>query len=390
MNAAASDARPDSPAAAPTLRTGFTTGTCAAVAAGAAATLLVGGKAVEQYAVTMPDGREISLPVSARLDGPDAAVGTVIKDAGDDPDITDGVEVVVRVTKRSDDADIRIDGGAGVGRVTKPGLDQPVGAAAINRVPRRMIENAVATARTRAGYDGGFDVLVTIPGGEALAARTFNPRLGIVGGLSVLGTTGIVEPMSSRALLDSLEAEMRMHRAGGADVLVITPGKYGEAFLAEYDPLRIVPSIVCANYIGAALDRAVATGFEHLVFVGHIGKMVKLSGGILDTHSSVADGRLELLALHAALAGAAPADLGEILDAATVDQGLETVTRLGLLDAVLAGILERAEKYLRERAGRAGGEGVVVGLVLFSNRDNLIAVGAGARAIIERLWDGKP
>ncbi|MCC8164790.1 MAG: cobalt-precorrin-5B (C(1))-methyltransferase CbiD [Planctomycetes bacterium] len=385
MSTDASNTRPDKPAAASPLRTGFTTGTCAAVAAGAAATLLIGGETVDSYSVTMPDGTAARLPVRTWMEGSDSAVATVIKDAGDDPDITDGIEVVVRVTKRSD-ADIRIDGGAGVGRVTKPGLDQPVGAAAINSVPRQMIARAVDDARTLSGYPSGFDVLVTIPQGEVLAARTFNPRLGIVGGLSVLGTTGIVEPMSSRALLDSLEAEMRMHRAGGSDVLVITPGKYGEAFLSGYAPLRTVPSVVCANYIGDALDRAVATGFDRLVFVGHIGKMIKLSGGILDTHSRVADGRLELLALQAALAGAGTADLGEILEAATVDQGLETVTRLGFLDAVLQGILDRAEKYLRERAGRTGrADDIATGLVLFSNRDNLVAVGADARAIIDGL-----
>lgn len=381
MNNSAPTNRSDQPAAVP-LRNGFTTGTCAAVAAGAAAAFLAGGEPVDRFTVTLPDGSETSLPVSVRPDGPGAALATVVKDAGDDPDITDGIEVVVRVVKRPD-ANIAIDGGAGVGRVTKPGLDQPVGAAAINSVPRRMIADAVNAVRKRFGYRGGFDILVTIPAGEALAARTFNPRLGIVGGLSVLGTTGIVEPMSTRAVLDSLEAEMRMHRAGGGTILVITPGKYGEAFLAGYEPLRAAPSVVCANHVGAALDRAIAAGFDRLVFVGHIGKMIKLSGGILDTHSRVADGRLELLALHAALAGAGPGDLREILDAATVDQGLDTVTRLGLRDAVIRGILDRAEKYLRERADRAGGAGVRTGLVLFSHRDSLVAVGNGAKAIMD-------
>ena len=214
------------------LRCGYTTGTCAALAAQAAARALLLGEKPAQAALVTPKGVPVQAPVlHLRCQGGQACCA-VQKDSGDDYDVTDGMEVWAAV--RRIPAGIVVDGGEGVGRVTKPGLDQPVGAAAINRVPRQMIAHQLESALEEADEAGGLECIVTIPQGAALAAKTFNPNLGIVGGLSVLGTSGIVEPQSLQALLDSIAVEVRMHAAEGWRTLLVTPGNYGEDFLARY------------------------------------------------------------------------------------------------------------------------------------------------------------
>ena len=362
------------------LRLGYTTGTCAALAAGAAARMLLTGRPETTCALTTPKGIRVEAALHETVILADEARCAVRKDAGDDPDATDGILVHAAVRRISGEG-ISIDGGEGVGRVTRPGLDQPVGAAAINSVPRMMIEREIAAACEEFGYRGGMAVVVSIPGGEAIAAKTFNPRLGIVGGLSVIGTSGVVEPMSTQALLDTLRVEMNVLRAGGVADLILTPGNYGEAFLRTMPDIARRPHVKCANFIGESLDMAAAAGFGSVLLVGHLGKLVKLAGGVMDTHSRVADCRMELLALHAALAGSGRPELLRILESATVDDAMATLG--GLRDAVVAGLLERAESYVLRRTGGA----LSAGIVVFSNRLGLLGTSPGAAALLEKWED---
>lgn len=363
------------------LRLGYTTGTCAALAARAATRLLLAGIAEESVFLLTPKG----IPVEATVR--DAAVSegiarcAVRKDAGDDPDVTDGILVYATVRK-IDGGRVLVDGGVGVGRVTRPGLDQPVGAAAINSVPREMIIREVWEICEECGYGGGVEVIVSIPDGGKIAARTFNASLGIQGGLSIIGTSGIVEPMSTQAMLDAMRVEMNVLRSEGADMVIVTPGNYGEQFLHTMPALRDRPYVKCSNHVGEAVDAAVRLGFGNMLVVGHIGKLIKLAGGVMDTHSRVADCRLELVALHAALAGMEAVGLRRILDAATVDDGLANAG--GLREAIMRGVLEQADRYLARRAGGI----MTVGVIMFSNRLGLLGVSEKAGGILSVLERG--
>ena len=288
-----------------TLRCGYTTGACAAAAAGAAAELLLGGTAPETWTLGTPKGISLTLDILEPERGSNWARCAVRKDSGDDPDITDGVLVFATVKKT--DVGFAIDGGEGVGRVTRGGLDQPVGAAAINSIPRQMICDQLEAVCAAHGYEGGLSVTISIPGGEALAKKTFNPRLGIVGGLSIIGTTGIVEPMSSAALVDTIKLELNVLRKSGATGVALCPGNFGETFARRKLGIDAARIVSMGNFAGDAVDAAVEAGFDHILLVGHVGKLVKLGIGARNTHSSNGDGRMETLRLrrHGRRAGAA-------------------------------------------------------------------------------------
>ena len=263
--------------------------------------------------------------------------------------------------------DIRIDGGRGVGRVTKPGLDQPVGAAAINHVPRQMITEALRREAEAACYPGGFAVTISIPGGEEVARRTFNPHIGVEGGLSVLGTSGIVEPMSQQAILDTIQLEMNQAalRAKSHRRLILAPGNYGLDYLHEtYPQFAAIPVVKTSNFIGDTLDMAAAAHFEQVLLVGHIGKLCKLAGGIMNTHSHTADCRTELFCTHAALCGTDREVCTALYNAATTDACLEILDTAGLREPVLQSLLAAIQLHLDRRAGGA----FRVGAVLFSNQ----------------------
>jgi len=362
------------------LRCGCTTGSCAALAAAGAARLLLSGEVPERLRLVTPKGWTVELPpAEAVMDGEEARCA-VRKDAGDDPDVTDGCLVCAAVRRMA--RGIRIDGGAGVGRVTKPGLDQPVGEAAINRVPRRMIREAAEEVCDELGYGGGLSIVISVPGGEQIARRTFNPMLGIEGGISILGTSGIVEPMSERALIDTIELEIRQAAALGAEDggkrLILTPGSYGMAYLHAIGLDGCgVPVVKCSNFIGEALDAASAAGFSEVLLVGHVGKLVKLAGGVMNTHSGQADCRAELFTAHAALCGADRALCAALMEAVTADACLGLLDAAGLREAVLKSLLAAIQRHLDRRAsGR-----LKVGAVLFSNTYG----GLGATAEAERM-----
>ena len=344
------------------LRCGYTTGTCAAAAAKAAAAVLFSGKICREIRLTLPGGDTVMLEPEVLEMLPETVTCGVIKDAGDDPDITNGMMICARIRK-TEGKGIIIDGGDGVGRVTKAGLDQPVGAAAINSVPRKMIRSGLEEIMQTWHYEGGLSVIISIPGGEEKAVKTLNPVLGIEGGLSVLGTTGIVEPMSEQALVDTIAVDMRMHRAMQEQIFIMTPGNYGLDFLKEHYGILKEQVIKISNYIGESLDLAVCTGVSGILLAGHIGKMIKIAGGIMNTHSRQADARMEILTAYAAAAGAETAVLQRIMQAATTDAGLDILRSAGFLEPVMALVTDKIRMHLQRRVG----DHIVVGVIVFSN-----------------------
>lgn len=346
------------------LRYGYTTGSCAAAAAKAAAWMLLSEETVRFVDLMTPKGILLHLEILDAVRTKESVRCAVQKDGGDDPDVTNGIRIYAEVSFAKDQKNkedpshnpdspkdlIRIDGGKGVGRVTKPGLEQPVGAAAINQVPRRMIYENVREICVRFGYTGSVDVRISIPEGEALAKKTFNPRLGIQGGISVLGTSGIVEPMSEQALIDTIRVEIRQKLAAGTKYLLLVPGNYGLEFLEHYGHgLCLEDAVKCSNFIGEALDAAVEFGAKGVLLVGHIGKLVKLAGGIMNTHSHHADARMELLTVHAALLGAPTALLTQMMECVTTDDALGCLQVAGLTKGVMERLMERMEYYVNQR-----------------------------------------
>lgn len=364
------------------LRCGYTTGTCAALAAAGAASLLLSGEAPRALSLITPKGIPVTVePVELFWEN-GAAVCGVAKDGGDDADATDGLVIRARV-ETIEEPEIRIDGGEGVGRVTKPGLDQPPGAAAINRVPRRMIEEQARRVCDTLGYAGGLSVCISVPGGEEAAKRTFNPMLGIEGGISILGTSGIVEPMSEKALVDTIAVELRQAAALGARDVILTPGNYGETFLRDHpQAARGVPVVKCSNFIGDALDLAGNRGFSQVLLVGHAGKLVKLAAGVMNTHSRYADGRAEVFCAHAAVCGAPPSLCRSLMQAPSADACLALLDDASLREPVIDSILTAIQHHLDRRAGGR----FRTGAVLFTNTLGLLGQTTTAKEII-RSWN---
>lgn len=347
------------------LRYGYTTGSCAAAASKAAAAMLLSGKEISYVELHTPKGIDLRLEV-LDISREDNTVSCAIqKDGGDDPDVTNGILVYAKVSREpADEAQIIIDGGIGVGRVTKPGLEQPVGAAAINKVPRQMIRENLEAVCEQYHYHGKLSVVISIPSGVELAAKTFNPRLGIVGGISVLGTSGIVEPMSEQALIDTIRVEMRQKLANGMEYLLVVPGNYGIDFLDQYGHgLQLEDAVKCSNFVGEALDAAVEFGAKGVLLIGHIGKFVKLAGGIMNTHSHNADARMELLTVHAALLGAPVELLQKMMECVTTDDALKYLKEADLMEPVMERIMEKMEFYVNQRAQHQ----LELGVITFSN-----------------------
>lgn len=360
------------------MRCGYTTGTCAAGATRAAAEALLTGAFPASVLVETPAGIDVALDIEQPERDGSWACCAVRKDGGDDPDVTDGALVFSKVSL-SEQPGVRIDGGVGVGRVTRPGLDQPIGAAAINSVPRAMIAAQVEQAMRAHGYAGGMDVEISIPAGVELAQRTFNPRLGIVGGISVLGTSGIVRPMSEASLIGSLEIEMRQLAQEGNRHLLLAPGNYGRDFARDVLGLSVESCVQCSNYLGEALDRAVTLGFQTVLVVGHVGKLAKVAAGNMNTHSRVSDARRETLAAHAALAGASRGVVAAIMNSGTTDEIFDLLDAEGLVGQVMATLVERLEAQLEHRTlGR-----LAIGAIVFSKTRGELGSTSHAHEIIQ-------
>ncbi|WP_314723887.1 cobalt-precorrin-5B (C(1))-methyltransferase CbiD [Enterocloster bolteae] len=383
------------------LRWGYTTGTCAAAASLAAAVMLLRGRRMEQVSLTTPKGVRLDLEVEEMETGENCVCCGVRKDAGDDPDVTDGLMVYSQV--RLPDADsggagdareagddrnacgdyvyekdglrLILSGGVGVGRVTQCGLSCEVGKAAINPVPRQMIFEQVAGVCRESGFKGVLSIEIRVPEALKVADKTFNSRLGIQGGISILGTSGMVEPMSETALLDTIRLELRQRIRKGEKNLLVTPGNYGENFVGTVLGLGLGQAVKCSNFIGSTIDMAVEEGAESILLIGHGGKLIKLAAGIMNTHSSWADGRMEILAAHGAACGAKRELVEQIMEAVTVDEGLRLLeTEDGLREQVMKRVIARLEQYVKRRAGgRLRAE-----VIVFTNERGILGATTGA------------
>ncbi|MDD6696226.1 MAG: cobalt-precorrin-5B (C(1))-methyltransferase CbiD [Firmicutes bacterium] len=373
------------------MRYGFTTGSCAAAAAAAACYMLLTGRKKEEMTILTPKGISYTAKLVDISINESSAACAIVKDGGDDPDITTGAHIVAEVAflqkeslqKDKTDAvqQIIIRGGKGVGRVTKPGLDQPVGEAAINHVPREMIEKEVRRICALCDYNGKLQVTISVPEGEEIAQKTFNPRLGITGGISILGTSGIVEPMSSQALLDTIQVELRQQKAMGQQMIAVTPGNYGLDFMKEAFAYDLDKSVKCSNFIGNTIDMAAETGFCGMLLTGHIGKLVKVSGGIMNTHSKEGDCRMELLAAAALKSGGSKTQALEILEAVTTEEGIRLLQEGGNLQKTMQILMEKIMFYLQKRAaGR-----LQIECMMYANGYGLLAESSGAEAMLEAL-----
>ena len=368
------------------LRMGYTTGSCAAAAARGAAFMLLSGKEIQEVKIHTPKGIVLNLELLDIRRSAEKVSCAVRKDGGDDPDVTDKALIYAEVTFGTEEG-IVIDGGFGVGRVTKPGLDQPVGNAAINHVPRQMIRENVEEIQKKLDDLRALQVIISVPEGEELAKHTFNPRLGITGGISILGTSGIVEPMSQQAILDTIQLEMGQAalRAGSPRRLILAPGNYGLDYLHEKMPaLKNIPVVKTSNFIGDTMDMAAASHFEEVVLVGHIGKLVKLAGGVMNTHSRTADCRTELLCAHAALCGASRDVCAALMNAATTDACMEILDGAEMREPVLSSLLDAIQLHLDRRAAGA----FRVGAVLFSNQYGPLGQTRTAKELLDEWKNG--
>ena len=362
------------------LRCGYTTGTCAAAAAKAAARMLLTGCRLLSISTDTPKGISVTLSLSD-IELTDAkAICAVQKDAGDDYDCTDKILIYAAVSYGTGN-DIVIDGGTGIGRVTRPGLEQPVGSAAINSTPRAMIKKEVLAEMIAAGYEGGLEIVISAPAGIEIAKKTFNPRLGIEGGISILGTSGIVEPMSEQAIVDTIRLELTQKKALGCKTLLLSPGNYGQNFALETWKLDLEAGVKCSNFIGDTLDIALGLGFSRILLIGHVGKLIKIAAGVMNTHSRMADARLETLSACALLAGADTDTARRILSCITTDDALNILKEHGLLEASMRIALARMLEHIRRRTE----DKVQTEAVMFSNVHGILAMSNGAQDLIEQI-----
>lgn len=359
------------------LRCGYTTGTCAAAAAKAAAAMLLGREKIENIAVVTPDGTRLMLDIEDINSDKYGVSCAVRKDSGDDPDVTNGILIYARVCKTA--SGIEIDGGEGIGRVTREGLNQPVGAAAINSTPRQCIKKGVEEICKSFGYSGGIKVVIYAPDGRETAEKTLNSALGIIGGISILGTSGIVEPMSEDALKSTIELEIKMKSRKNGYIAAV-PGHYGEVFAENELGLNGENIVTMSNYIGCTIDYCNEQNVKGLLLVGHIGKLVKLGAGIMDTHSKNGDARAEIMAAACIRAGADIELVKAVLECITTDEAIGIIKKQGLLDEVMTQIINKAERYLKRRA-----YDMPIGAVIFSDKYGFLGKTENADKLIKLL-----
>ncbi len=402
------------------LRCGYTTGTCAALAAKAAAGYLLRGVWEKEPGIMTPGGVYVQAGIEEMRAGPQGAGKSmddctrravpgvwfaecaVRKDAGDDSDVTDGLLIFARAEFAKGACGcgaaagergprVFIEGGKGVGRVTKAGLDQPLGAAAINSGPRRMIEKAVQEVLLSCGEARAVQITIFVPAGERAAESTFNPVLGIRGGISILGTSGIVEPMSDEAMIGTIRVQLEVLQAGGRQYAAAVVGKLGAGFLRRYlERQGLAPSaagrmceeaVICSNFIGSTIDLAGELGYSGLLFAGHIGKLVKLGNGMMHTHSREGDGRMDTLLSCALDAGAKLSLLKKIRAANTTNEAVELLKETGLLEKAMERLLDRIDEYLQRRAV----QGLEMGVILFGQDGEVLAENRKAGRVLKQL-----
>ncbi len=325
------------------LRCGYTTGSCAAAAAKAAAYMLLSGEKLEYIDIDTPAGIKLKLQVCKPCIEEKCASCCIVKDAGDDPDVTDKLEIYAWVSKR-DDGIVNIDGGEGIGTITRKGFWGEVGQAAINPVPRRMIKDELVRLSPN-----GFDVVIYVPGGAEIARRTFNANIGIEGGISIIGTSGIVEPMSEDALKKTIYLEIDSAYESGENELILFPGNYGEKTVEDLK-LR-GKGVKISNFIGDALLYADEKGFKSITLVGHIGKLCKLSIGAFNTHSKICDVRIEAFVYYLALSGAPRELLESVNRCKTSEEAVKLIIETEnekVFAAMVKGCEDRIRRYLKQ------------------------------------------
>ena len=363
------------------LRLGYTTGSCATAAAKAACRMLLTGEPAELVSLVPPKGIPLELEVLETTMTESSVKCAIRKDGGDDPDITSGSLIFAEVSRRQEPG-IFIDGGFGVGRVTKRGLDQPVGNAAINSTPRRMIQENLSEVCRECGYAGGLNVIISVPDGERLAKKTFNPRLGIIGGISILGTSGIVDPMSEKALLDTIRVELRQRKANGADYVLLTPGNYGSEYIRTSIGIDPTVAVQSSNFIGDTIDMCREMGFRGALLIGHVGKLVKIAGGMMNTHSKYGDCRMEIMAAHAAAAGAEPSVIEEILNCVACDDVLRILSEHGGYQDTMDRIVAKIHDHLQHRSDE-----MEIGAFVFSKEYGLLGKTPNAQRLLEKILE---
>lgn len=365
------------------LRWGYTTGSCATAAAKAATWMLLMEESIDEVKITTPKGITLTLEVHDICRQVDCISCAIIKDAGDDPDVTHGMKIYAQVTKSQKEG-IHIDGGIGIGRVMQKGLKCPIGEAAINPVPRKMIEEAVKEVCEQLGYKKGIEVLIYAPEGERISQKTYNSRLGIVGGISILGTTGIVEPMSESSLIETIRMELNIRQTRKLDTVLISPGNYGRDFALQELGIDLEESIKYSNYLGETLDYITYLGFKRVLLVGHTGKLIKVAAGIMNTHSKYADGRMEIIGVHTALQGYSKEIVKEIMESKTTDAALQIIEALPDYEQIIASIIHKIQEHINFRVRNK----VKVEFILFGEK-GIVGLSADAMKLVQYFKGGE-
>lgn len=367
-------------------RRGYTTGSCATGAAKAATYMLLTKKKINEINIDTPKGIPLTLKVENLNINNDYVECSIEKDGGDDIDATHTMHIYARaeiVDKES--KDILVCGGEGIGVVTKKGLSVEIGKAAINPTPMKMINTELRKIigddiSGTIGNDKALKITISAPRGEEVAKKTFNPRLGIIGGISIIGTTGIVEPMSDEGWKKSLSIELQMKREQGLDKIILVPGNHGEQFVREQLDLDMKYVVRTSNFIGYMLKEAQRMGYKKILMAGHIGKFIKLSAGIFNTHSKVADARREILVSNLAMMKAPYEFLEKVDKCLTAEEAVELINNSEYIDfynLVSNKCKFKVDEYL-------GDEDIEVEIIMFSmdktllgksdNTDNLVEV----------------
>ena len=354
------------------MRNGYTTGACVAAGAKAALLFLQGRewKSIEMKAL---DGTALHIPVKAVQPVEQGAQAEVIKDSGDDPDITNGVSIFTQVRLLDGAAGIVFKAGDGIGTVTKPGLSVPPGEPAINPGPRKLIAQTIGELLP-AGQ--GCELEISIPGGLELAKRTLNPILGVEGGISIIGTTGVVRPMSEEGFKNSLVPQIDVAKAAGFDTLIFVPGKIGETIARERCGLPSAAMVQTSNFIGFMLEAAAERKIRRVLLFGHLGKLIKVAAGIFYTHNRIADGRLETMAAYAALKGMPQAGVERILSATTTEDAMPIVEEYGI-----TGLYDALAARASLRAGRYVFGDMKIGTVMVTLQGKLLGMDEAAKTI---------
>ena len=361
------------------LRGGYTTGACAAAGV-KACILFLRGESCEKVELLALDGTLLSIPIKEICRSEQGVRSEVVKFSGDDPDITNGVSVFTEIRRLPKGSGISFRAGEGIGHVTKPGLSVPVGEPSINPGPRQLIRNV---AEELLGKDAGLEVTISIPAGKELAKRTLNPVLGIEGGISVIGTTGVLRPMSEEGFKNSLVPQIDVAKASGFSSQVFVPGKIGERIALGFG-LPGEAIVQTSNFIGFMLEKAAERDVKSVLLFGHPGKLAKVAAGVFYTHNRIGDARMEALAAYSAAEGLPASGIRRILASATTEEALEVIEAAGLAERVCKILAERASL----RAQRYLFGKMDIGTVMVTLQGKLLGMDDRAKEIGEAMhWN---